>query len=295
MSDVSTQMETAEGTSVLAAAPGEWRAWSGRQRFQSPVFCIGAAIIALWTLCALFGPAIIPFDPYATDLLATVVPPGATHWFGTDQLGRDVFSRVIAGSRDILTVAPLATLLGVGVGTVVGLTLGYLGGALDAIVGRILDALMSLPLVILALMTLAAFGSSRLAVVLVIGLVYVPLVTRTVRSAVRTQRALDYVSAARLGGAGALSIMFTEILPNVRQPILIEAIVRLGYAFFTVGTLSFLGLGIQPPSTDWGLAIADGSDLLVSGFWWVVAFNSAAIISLVVATNLIADGFGAFD
>jgi peptide/nickel transport system permease protein len=295
MSDVSTQMETAEGTSALAAAPGAWRAWKGRQRFQSPAFCIGAAIIAFWTMCALFGPAIIPFDPYATDLLATVVPPGATHWFGTDQLGRDVFSRVIVGSRDILTVAPLATLLGVGVGTAVGLTLGYLGGTLDAIVGRILDALMSLPLVILALMTLAAFGSSRLAVVLVIGLVYVPLVTRTVRSAVRAQRALDYVSAARLGGAGALSIMFTEILPNVRQPILIEAIVRLGYAFFTVGTLSFLGLGIQPPSTDWGLAIADGSDLLVSGFWWVVAFNSAAIVSLVVATNLIADRFGAFD
>jgi peptide/nickel transport system permease protein len=263
--------------------------------FRSPTFCIGVAIILFWTICAIFGPHLVPINPYTADLMSPLTPPDATHWFGTDQLGRDVFARVIVGARDILTIAPLATLLGVGVGAALGLALGYIGGAFDAIASRLLDALMSLPLIVLALMTLVAIGSSNAAVIVVIGLVYAPLVARTVRTAVRAQRTLDYVSAARLSGAGTLSIMIFEILPNVRQPVLIEAIVRLGYAFFTVGTLSFLGLGIQPPSPDWGLAIADGSGLLVSGFWWVVAFNSAAIVSLVVATNLIADGLGAFD
>lgn len=307
MSGASTQIESRDKASASFTSVGdvddvghvshvsERREWSRWRAFRSPTYCIGVAIIVFWALCAIFGPSLVPINPYTADLLSSLTPPGAAHWFGTDQLGRDVFSRVIVGARDILTIAPLATLLGVGVGAVLGLLLGYLGGALDAIAGRLLDALMSLPLIVLALMTLVAIGSSNLAVILVIGLVYAPLVARTVRTAVRAQRGLDYVSAARLSGAGALSIMFFDVLPNVRQPVLIEGIVRLGYAFFTVGTLSFLGLGIQPPSADWGLAIADGSGLLVSGFWWVVAFNSAAIISLVVATNLIADGLGAFN
>ncbi|GLS22227.1 peptide ABC transporter permease [Labrys miyagiensis] len=260
-----------------------------------PGLLLGTAILAFWVLCAVFGPSLVPIDPYADDILSSLTPPDTTHWFGTDQLGRDVFARVIVGARDILTIAPLATVLGVGVGSILGLVLGYVGGITDAIVGRLLDALMSLPLIVLALMTLVAVGSSNLAVIAVIGLVYAPLVARTVRTAVRAERERDYVSAARLSGAGALSIMLSEILPNVRQPILIEGIVRLGYAFFTVATLSFLGLGIQPPSPDWGLAIADGYGFLTGGFWWVVAFNALAIISLVVATNLIADGLGAFD
>ena len=266
----------------------------GLRFLASPSLGIGTFIVLFWMFCAIAGPSIVPLDPYADDMLASLAPPGGAHWFGTDQLGRDVFSRVIVGARDILTIAPLATLLGVGVGAALGLVLGYLGGILDAIVGRVLNALMSLPLIVLALMTLVAVGSSNVAVVVVIGLVYAPLVARTIRTTVRTQRELDYVSAARLGGAGAFSIMLFEILPNIAQPILIEGIVRLGYAFFTVATLTFLGLGIQPPSADWGLAIADGYGFLTGGFWWVVTFNAGAIISLVVATNLIADGLGAF-
>jgi peptide/nickel transport system permease protein len=279
--------------SVLGAE-GLWRV-ADRSPLRSPGLLIGVAILLLWVFCAAAGPSIVTLDPYADDMLASLTPPDATHWFGTDQLGRDVFSRVIVGARDILTVAPLATLLGVGVGAALGLALGYLGGILDAIAGRLLDALMSLPLIVIALMALVSIGSSNLAVIVIIGFVYAPLVARTIRTATRTQRERDYVSAARLGGAGAFSIMVFEILPNVRQPILIEGIVRLGYAFFTVATLSFLGLGIQPPSADWGLAIADGYGFLTGGYWWVVAFNAAAIISLVVATNLIAEGLGAFE
>jgi peptide/nickel transport system permease protein len=290
VSIVPAQAATGETPTRLVRTAAE--RWSWR---ASPSLIVGGVILAFWVICALVGPWVVPIDPYADDMLNSLIPPDATHWFGTDQLGRDVFARVIVGARDILTIAPLATLLGVGVGAALGLVLGYVGGILDAIVGRLLDALMSLPLIVLALMTLVAVGSSNLAVIVVIGLVYAPLVARTVRTAVRAQRERDYVAAARLGGAGALSIMLLEILPNVRQPILIESIVRLGYAFFTVATLSFLGLGIQPPSADWGLAIADGYGFLTGGFWWGVTFNAGAIISLVIATNLVADGLGTFE
>lgn len=268
---------------------------NGPAALRSPTFIIGVSVLLFWVFCAIAGPTLAPFDPYVDNVLATFTPPDSVHWFGTDQLGRDVFSRVIVGARDILTVAPLATVLGVSVGAILGLLLGYIGGWLDAAVNRLLDALMALPLVVLALMTLVAVGASNVAVVLVIGFVYAPIVARTVRTAVRSQRELDYVSAARLSGASPIAVMFLEILPNVRQPILIEGIVRLGYAFFTVATLSFLGLGIQPPSADWGLAIADGYVFLSGGLWWVVTFNGLAIISLVVATNLIAEGLGAFE
>jgi len=290
VSIVPAQAATGETPTRLVRTAAE--RWSWR---ATPSLIVGGVILAFWVICALVGPWVVPIDPYVDDMLNSLIPPDATHWFGTDQLGRDVFARVIVGARDILTIAPLATLLGVGVGAALGLVLGYVGGILDAIVGRLLDALMSLPLIVLALMTLVAVGSSNLAVIVVIGLVYAPLVARTVRTAVRAQRERDYVAAARLGGAGALSIMLLEILPNVRQPILIESIVRLGYAFFTVATLSFLGLGIQPPSADWGLAIADGYGFLTGGFWWVVTFNAGAIISLVIATNLVADGLGTFE
>ena len=256
---------------------------------------VGSLILLFWIACALFGDRVVPFDPYAEDFLATLTPPDATHWFGTDHLGRDVFSRIIVGSRDILLVAPLATLGGVASGTVIGLVLGYFDGLVDAVGARLLDTLMAFPFIVLVTMTLVALGPSNLTVILVIAIAYAPLVARTVRAAVREQREREYVSAARLGGENAFAIMVLEILPNIRETILIELVTRLGYAFFSIATLSFLGLGIQPPSADWGLAIADGYGFLTGGKWWVVVFNSAAIVSLVMATNLIAQGIGAFE
>ncbi len=256
---------------------------------------VGSLILLFWIACALLGDRVVPFDPYAEDFLATLTPPDATHWFGTDHLGRDVFSRIIVGSRDILLVAPLATLGGVASGTVIGLVLGYFDGLVDAVGARLLDTLMAFPFIVLVTMTLVALGPSNLTVILVIAIAYAPLVARTVRAAVREQREREYVSAARLGGENAFAIMVLEILPNIRETILIELVTRLGYAFFSIATLSFLGLGIQPPSADWGLAIADGYGFLTGGKWWVVVFNSAAIVSLVMATNLIAQGIGAFE
>lgn len=268
----------------------------GRALRTLPVsVAIGALILAFWIACALFGDRLVPYDPYAEDFLATLTPPDAVHWFGTDHLGRDVFSRIIVGSRDILLVAPLATLGGVAAGTIIGLVLGYFDGLVDAIGARLLDTLMAFPFIVLVTMTLVALGPSNLTVVLVIAVAYAPLVARTVRAAVREQKEREYVSAARLGGENSLAIMVLEILPNIRETILIELVTRLGYAFFSIATLSFLGLGIQPPSADWGLAVAEGYGFLTGGKWWVVVFNSGAIVSLVMATNLIAQGVGAFE
>jgi peptide/nickel transport system permease protein len=256
---------------------------------RSPTFLIGALILLFWVACALVGHAVVPQDPYASDPLNSLTPPDATHWFGTDQLGRDVFARVIVGARDILTIAPLATLLGTLAGTAIGLVVGYFDGWVDNVIGRVIDALLALPLVIVALLALAAVGASNATVIVVIGLTFAPITARTVRSAVFAERNLDYVLAAQLRGENAFYIMFAEILPNVLQPVIVEATVRLGYAIFAVATLSFLGFGIQPPSADWGLALSESYTLMAGGAWWTVVFDAAAIASLVVAVNLVAD------
>jgi peptide/nickel transport system permease protein len=260
-----------------------------RELLRSPTFVAGTLIALGWIVCALTGQWLAPFDPYASDPLSSLMPPDHTHWCGTDQLGRDICSRVIVGARDILTIAPLATLAGTLAGTALGLVTGYFEGFAGNLIARTLDAVLALPLVIVALMVLAAVGASNLAVVLVIGLTFAPLIARTVRAAVLAERHLDYVAAARLRGEHAPYVMFAEILPNVWPPIVVEATVRLGYAIFAVATLSFLGFGIQPPSADWGLALAESYALLAGGAWWTVAFDALAIASLVVAVNLIAD------
>jgi peptide/nickel transport system permease protein len=279
-----------------ASGPAVARNERLRLLLHSATFLSGMIIVLFWVGCALFGTRLVPYDPYSGDLLNTLGPPSSDNWFGTDQLGRDVFSRVIVGARDILTIAPLATLLGTFMGTALGLITGYFRGIVDDIMSRIIDAVNALPLIIIALLALVALGPSNTTVVIVIGVIFAPIIARTVRSAVLSERELDYVAAAKLRGENALYVMFVEILPNVVPPILVETTVRLGYAVFTVATRSFLGFGIQPPSADWGLAIADSYGLINGGFWWVVLFDAFAIASLVVGVNLVADGVqGAFE
>jgi peptide/nickel transport system permease protein len=262
---------------------------------RSRTLLIGAAILIFWIVCALFGRHLTPRDPYTDDLLSTLAPPSLSHWFGTDQLGRDVFSRVIIGARDILIVAPLATLLGTVLGTALGLTIGYFRGALDDVVSRVIEALQALPLVIVALLALAAVGTSNATVVCVIGFVFTPIIARTVRAATLNEVELDYVAAARLRGDGALAVMFIEILPNVLPVAIVEMTVRLGYAIFFVASLSFIGFGIQPPSADWGIAIAENYSLIGS-YWWTVLFDAGATASLIIGVNLVADGLnGVFE
>ncbi len=257
---------------------------------RSKTFLAGAVIVGFWALCALFGSAVVPKDPFALELLGKLKSPSGAHWFGTDQLGRDVFARVIVGARDILIVAPLATLLGTVLGAALGLVTGYFRGAVDDVLSRVIDAFLAVPVVIVGLLALVALGPSRLTVIAVIGIVFTPIIARTVRAAVLSERELDYVDAARLRNERAPYILFAEILPNVAAPILVEFTVRLGYAIFAIATLSFLGFGIQRPSPDWGLQIFENYGLISAGFWWATLFPALAIASLVVGVNLISDG-----
>lgn len=261
-----------------------------RQILHSKTVWIGLVIVGIWTICALIGSRLAPNDPFKTDPIGKHKGPSGDHLFGTDLLGRDVFSRVIVGARDILTVAPLATLLGAVVGTALGLAMGYFRGIIDDILSRLVEAMLSLPLVIVAITALAATGTSKVTLIVVIGAVFAPIIARTVRAAVLSERELEYVAAARLRGERSPYVLFAEILPNVLPPILVEVTVRLGYAIFAIAGLSFLGFGPQPPSPDWGLQIFDGTRFVSAGFWWESLFPALAIASLVIAVNLISDG-----
>lgn len=261
-----------------------------RQLVRSKTFMAGAIIIAFWIFCAIFGFRVAPHDPLDQSF-PQLVGPSAKYFFGTDQLGRDVFSRVLTGARDILLIVPAATLLGIAGGTVIGLVTGYFRGFVDDAISRIVDAVLALPLIVIAVTVLVALGHSSGTLIVVIGLVFTPIVSRTVRAAVLSERQLDYVAASQLSGERAPYVMFVEILPNVMGPIIVEGTVRLGYAIFAVAGLTFLGFGVQPPSPDWALQIADNYPLLGTGtYWWTVLFPALAIVSLVVAVNLVADG-----
>jgi peptide/nickel transport system permease protein len=278
-----------ESAAALKADSSQIKAEQLRRLLRSKLFLVGALILLVWIVCAIFGPAIAPHDPYAQNLEGINQAPSSAHLFGTDPLGRDMFSRVIVGARDILIIAPLATLLGTVLGTTLGLVMGYFRGVTDETIGRFVEAFLALPLIVTALLAIVALGNSNATIIVVIGVVFTPLIARTVRAAVLSERELDYVAAARLRDEKAGYIMFFEILPNVLAPITVEFTVRLGYAIFAVATLSFLGFGIQPPSPDWGLEIASNYGQVTAGFWWEVLFDALAIASLVVAVNLIAD------
>jgi peptide/nickel transport system permease protein len=258
---------------------------------RSPTFWVGAFLVLMWVVFAIFGDFVTPYEPLGTpqDVLNRLQPPSSEHWFGTDSLGRDVQSRVLAGARQVLTVALAATIIGTVLGTAIGLIIGFYGGIVDDTVSRVLDAFLSIPLVITGMLALAALGPNTIGVILVIGLVFTPIIAKTVRAAVLGERQLDYVTAAQLRKENSLYILFVEILPNVFNVVVVEFTVRLGYAIFTVLALSFLGFGVEPQTPDWGKDIFDHYGFLTGNIWWPVLFPALAIASLVVGVNLLAD------
>jgi peptide/nickel transport system permease protein len=273
------------------AAPSE-RKQARRENWRlirkRPAFIVGCLIVLVWVVCAVLGNRITPHHPldYRGPLNQS---PSWDYLFGTDKTGRDVLSRVMAGARDVLKIAPLAAIAGVTFGVILGMFMGYLGGALDLVTSRIVESFLALPTVLIALLAITTLGNSSWVVIGVVATLFTPIVARTVRSAVLAERDLDYVTSAKLRGEGKLFIMFREILPNVTGPIIVELTVRIGYAVFTVATLSFLGAGPPPPSPDWGAQVSENYNSIVAGFWWTTFFPAMAIASLVIAANMIAD------
>jgi peptide/nickel transport system permease protein len=260
-----------------------------RLLLRSPTFVLGSVLFGIWVLCAIFGTLLAPQNPHADDILARLAAPSGDHLFGSDELGRDVLSRVIVGAREILITATVATIMGTVLGTAIGLVAGYYGGLVDEIIMRVVDTILSVPFIITALVAIVALGPSRVTLICVIGIVFAPIIAKTVRAAVLGERQLEYVQAAHLRNERSPYIMFVEILPNVMGPVIVEFTVRLGYAIFTVATLSFLGFGADPSVPDWGKDIADHYQYINGGVWWAVLFPSLAIATLVIGINLIAD------
>jgi peptide/nickel transport system permease protein len=255
---------------------------------RRPGFIVGMFIVLVWTVCAIFGDHITPHSPLDFRT-GTHLSPRSGYLFGTDEQGRDVLSRVMAGARDVMKVAPLAAVLGVLFGVIIGMFMGYFGAWLDTVLGRIVEAFLALPVVLLGLLAVATLGTSSTVVTGTVAVLFTPIVARTVRSAVQAERDLDYVTSAKLRGESSLFVMFREILPNCSGPIIVELTVRIGYAVFTVATLAFLGAGPQPPSPDWGAQVSEAFRNVNAGIWWTTVFPAAAIASLVIAANLIAD------
>ncbi len=284
------QDQVLEADAAAAAEQKRQRRYLVKALLRSPTFMTGLIIVLFWVFMALFS-TFITQDPFAQNALESLKSPSPAHWFGTDDLGRDVFARTMAGARTVLIIAPLATLLALIWGGIIGLVAGFWRGLTDEIVMRLIDVLLALPIIITSILILSLLGKGTAIIIVTIGALFTPVVSRTVRAAVIGEREREYVMAARLRGERSAFVMAREILPNITQPIIVEGTVRLGYAVFTAATLAFLGFGLEPPSPDWGLTIAN-ERIFLQIAPWTVLFPAVALASLVVAVNLITDGLG---
>ena len=259
---------------------------------ESTIGMIGAGLVGGWVLVVLGAPLISPFPPNAT--LVPFVPPGTayqaggTFWLGTDHIGRDILSRIIWGSRTVLIYAPLATLCAYVVGVLMGLAAGYHRGWVDEVLSRFSDFVLSFPVLVLYILIIATFGSSRLNIILAVTFASAPGVMRIVRGLVLALRDREYIAAAQMRGEGSWYIMLVEILPNARGPLVVDGCLRLGYVIITIGVLGFLGLGLPPPDPDWGGMINE-TRAMAMAFPHMALFPCLAISSLVLGLNLLAD------
>lgn len=253
---------------------------------------LGLVLVSFGALVALLGPATAPYPP--TSLAGLPLdPPSAEHWLGTDQLGRDVLSRVLNGGRSVLLLAALAVAVTFAIGGPLGMLAGYRGGLLDSALTRVADVMMSIPPLILVLIFLFVVGSSNLSIVLLTGIVTAPRVFRIVRGATQAISEQDFVLAARARGEGAAAIIGRELLPNATGPLLTEAAIRLNFSIMFIATLNFLGLGVQPPSSDWGLMVSEGRVYL--GQAPLISITPAlAIAILTIGINLVSDQIGVY-
>lgn len=269
-------------------APGAEEAGWIRRFFANKGARLGAAILFFWVLAALFGRLLLPHDPFETIGLGRQ-PPSREFWFGTDMLGRDVFGRVLIGSQVSLQVGLISVTLGAIPGILIGVVAGYFGGWIDTLLSRFIDALLAFPSILLALVIIASLGPSLRNVMIAVGVGTIPQYARLVRGSVLGIRTLPYVEAARVVGNPPIRIMLRHVLANAYAPVVVLSTLQVGNAILIGSGLSFLGLGAQPPTPEWGLMSAEGRDVLRRA-WWISTFPGIAILSVVIACNLVGDG-----
>lgn len=257
---------------------------------ENPVTGFAFGLFLLILLLALFGPWIVPYDPLASNTMNTLKPPSAKHWFGTDNLGRDVLSRVVVATRLDFLIAILSVVLVFLMGGLAGVAAGYFGGWTDRIVSRIADTIMAFPLFVLAMGIVAALGNTVTNIVIATAIVNFPLYARVARAEANVRREAGFVQAARLSGNGEMRILLGHILPNIMPIMIVQMSLTMGYAILNAAGLSFIGLGVRPPTPEWGIMVAEGAAFMVSGEWWIAFFPGAALMIAVFCFNLLGDG-----
>jgi peptide/nickel transport system permease protein len=257
---------------------------------ENPVTAFAFGLLILIVIAALFGPVLVPHDPLASETASALKPPSAQHWFGTDQLGRDIFSRVIVATRLDLFIAVASVVLVFLMGGLAGVAAGYFGGWTDRIVGRIADTIMAFPLFVLAMGIVAALGNTVQNIVLATAIVNFPLYARVARAEANVRREAGFVQAARLSGNSEFRIVLGHILPNIMPIMIVQMSLTMGYAILNAAGLSFIGLGVRPPTAEWGIMVAEGASFMVSGEWWIALFPGLALMIAVFCFNLLGDG-----
>ena len=256
---------------------------------ENPVTLVAAGLFGLFVLLALIGPWIVPYDPLVSDAAATLKPPSAAHWFGTDSLGRDIFSRTIVATRLDLGLAVSAVVLSFVIGISLGLMAGYFGGWWDVGVTRVSDTIMAFPLFVLAMGIVAALGNTVGNIVLATAVINVPFYVRVARAETNIRRNAGFVEAARLAGNSEWRILAVHLFPNILPPAAVQVSLNMGWAILNAAGLSFIGLGVRPPTPEWGILVAEGAQFIVSGEWWVSFFPGAVLMLAVFSFNLLGD------
>jgi len=251
---------------------------------------VAFALFFLLILVALFGQSIAPYDPVASNAAMALQPPSWEHWFGTDQLGRDVWSRVLVATRLDLGIAVAAVLLSFGLGSMLGVSAGFYGGGWDRVVSRLIDTIMAFPLFILAMGLVAALGNTIANIVYATAMINLPLYARVIRSEVLVRRKAGFVEAARLSGNRDWRIMTFHLFPNVLPVMMVHVSLNMGWAILNAAGLSFIGLGVRPPTAEWGIMVAEGATYIISGEWWLAIFPGLVLMAAVFCFNLLGDG-----
>jgi peptide/nickel transport system permease protein len=257
---------------------------------ENPVTGIAFALFLLLLVLALFGPALAPYDPLASDTASALQTPSWRHWFGTDQLGRDILSRIVVATRLDLGIAGASVVLAFAIGAVAGAAAGYFGGWTDRIVGRSVDTIMAFPLFVLAMGIVAALGNTIVNIVYATAIINLPIYARVARSEANIRREAGYIEAARLSGNGEARILLAHVMPNILPIMMVQISLTLGYAILNAAGLSFIGLGVRPPTPEWGIMVAEGASFIISGEWWCAFFPGIALMLAVFCFNLLGDG-----